>query len=68
MTQLILIRHAITKQQAATHATVLSMYLGHILKCDPIEIWKSLAMPAYVVLSLPEQKLVKIVNHIQDET
>lgn len=50
-----------------THATVLSMYLGHILQRDPVEIWNAMRMPAYAVLSLPEKNLVKLVNRIQDE-
>lgn len=52
----------------ATHGRVMSMYLGYILKRDPVEIWNSLTMPAYAVLSLPEKNLVTLVNHIQDET
>lgn len=52
----------------ATHGAVLSMYLGHILDRDPVEIWDAMGMPAYVVLSLPEKNLVKIVNRIEDES
>jgi broad specificity phosphatase PhoE len=51
-----------------THGRVMSIYLGHILKRDPVEIWDALAMPAYAVLSLPEKSLVTLVNSIQGET
>ena len=50
-----------------THATVLSVYLGHILGRDPVEIWNTMGMPAYIVLSLPEKNLLKIVNRLEEK-
>lgn len=63
----LLAQHSKETLAIVSHATVLSVYLGHIWKRDPVEIWDAMAMPAYIVLSLPDKKLLKIVNRLEDE-
>lgn len=36
-----------------THATVMSLYLARVSQIDPVAFWRSLGMPAYVVLDMP---------------
>lgn len=42
-----------------THGTILSLFVAHHNAIDPIPFWKSLTMPALVVLSLPTFQLLK---------
>lgn len=45
-----LARHAARPLMAVTHGTVLSLYLGRRLGCDPHDLWRSLHMPDAFVL------------------
>lgn len=48
-----------------THGTVLSLYLARAADVEPVEFWEVLGMPAYVVLSRPDLRLLKVVNTVE---
>jgi broad specificity phosphatase PhoE len=47
-----------------THGTVLSLFVGRTAGLDPYPFWQQLGMPAYVVLTLPDYKVVEVVNEL----
>jgi broad specificity phosphatase PhoE len=49
---------------AATHGTVMSLFVCRYNPIDPIEFWARLGMPAMVVLALPWFELISMVEHI----
>jgi broad specificity phosphatase PhoE len=50
-----------------SHGTVLAIYLAHLSGNGAIGIWRSLDMPAYAVINLPEKTISKIVTTIVQE-
>lgn len=48
-----------------THGTVMSLYLAHISQQPVYPLWRSLGLPAYAVLSLPDLQLLHIVEHVE---
>ena len=42
------------------HGTVISLYLASVCGLDPFPLWKSLQLPSYVVLQIPENTLLSI--------
>ena len=48
-----------------THGTVMSLFLAQAAGVEPVEFWESLGMPAYVILDLPEFKIVKRVREVK---
>lgn len=48
-----------------THGTVMALYVARILDVPPFEVWRKLGMPALVVLSLPDEQLVELVEEIR---
>lgn len=63
----LLAKHPNESIALVSHGRVLAMVLGHLTGENPIEIWDSLKMPAYVVLSYPEKKVLKFVRNIAEE-
>jgi broad specificity phosphatase PhoE len=45
-----------------SHGTVITLFVAHATGVDPIPFWKSLGLPAFVVLSLPELNLLEVVE------
>src|SRR5690606_36635471 len=51
-------RYAGQTVAAVAHGTVLSLFLAQTLHIDPVAYWSALVMPAYIVLSLPDYRLI----------
>ena len=51
---------------AVTHGTVMTLFLARVAGVDAFSFWQKLGMPAYVVLSLPDYALLKIVAVVKD--
>jgi broad specificity phosphatase PhoE len=47
-----------------SHGTVLTLFAARANGLDPIPFWKSLGLPAFAVLSLPEYGLVEVVEKV----
>jgi broad specificity phosphatase PhoE len=47
-----------------THATVLTLFVSRLAGLEPFAYWDRLGMPAYVVLSLPDLKLLETVENV----
>ncbi len=47
-----------------THGTVISLFLQLVCQVDPFPLWKSLKLPSFVVLSLPDYRLEQIIPSI----
>lgn len=45
-----------------SHGTVMTLFVARTIGVDPIPFWKSLGLPAFVVLSLPELSLLGVVE------
>lgn len=60
-------RHPKTNVAIATHGTVMSLYIAHATGWQPFPIWQRLGMPAFVVLSLPERKLISITYRLNGQ-
>jgi broad specificity phosphatase PhoE len=50
-----------------THGTILALYIAHSASLDSYALWRSLKMPAYIVLKLPDLSLVEIVPGIAED-
>ncbi len=61
----IITQHPDTTIAATTHGTIMSLYLAQVTGRDVFEIWHSLKMPAYAVLTLPEVRFVKLVESVE---
>lgn len=60
----ILKRHVGKNIAAVTHGTVMALFVAQVTGIDPVSFWESLAMPAYVVLELPQYRIIKTVSSI----
>jgi len=49
---------------AVAHGTVLSLFVSRLANLDPFPLWKSLDLPSYIVLALPDLGLLKIANSV----
>lgn len=54
-------QHADQNIVIVTHGTVMTLFLSRLIGIEPFPFWKSLAMPAFVVLILPQLHLVAVV-------
>jgi broad specificity phosphatase PhoE len=48
-----------------SHGTVLTLFIARAAGLDPMPLWKSLGLPAFAVLSLPELRLLELVADIE---
>ncbi len=46
------------------HGTVISLFVARKCGFDPLSIWQQLGLPSYVVLSIPEMKLLSLISEI----
>jgi broad specificity phosphatase PhoE len=60
----VLKQHAAGNLAIVTHGTVLTLFVIRATGLDPVAFWKGLGLPSFVVLSLPELILVKVVDSI----
>ncbi len=49
-----------------THATVLTLFASRLAGLDPFPFWERLGMPAYIVFSLPDLRLLETADSIQE--
>ncbi len=49
------------------HGTVISLFLQATCQLEPYPIWKSLGLPSFVVLSLPDFNLEKMITSIAND-
>ena len=48
------------------HGTVIALYVSRVAGIDPYELWQSLELPSYVVLSQGARRRVEIVTSVTD--
>lgn len=48
-----------------SHGTVMTLFIARDTGLAPLTFWKSLGLPAFVVLSLPELRVVEVVAEIE---
>ncbi len=46
------------------HGTVISLFVSRVAGAEPFALWKELGLPAFVVLSLPDLRLVEITEGV----
>lgn len=64
----VLNRHPEQTVAVVTHGTVLSLFVSRKNHLDPFPLWRSLKLPAFVVLSLPDFRLVEVVEAVKTQT
>lgn len=47
-----------------SHGTVMTLFIARTNRLDPIPFWKSLGLPAFAILSLPDLKLLEVVTDV----
>ena len=47
-----------------SHGTVMTLFIARANHLDPVPFWRSLGLPAFVVLSLPGQGLLELVDSV----
>jgi|SRR5581483_7992775 len=62
----LLARHAGETLAIATHGTVMTLFIARHTGIAPIPFWRSLGMPAFAVLSLPDFGLLELVARVAD--
>jgi broad specificity phosphatase PhoE len=60
----VLTQHAEQNVIVFTHGTVLSLFVAHATGLEPLALWQRLGLPSFVVLTLPQLELVKVVEQI----
>jgi len=50
------------------HGTVMTLFIARANGLDPVTFWKSLDLPAFAVLSLPEHDLLELVENAESST
>ncbi|MDP7104342.1 MAG: histidine phosphatase family protein [SAR202 cluster bacterium] len=46
------------------HGAVITLFLARHAGVDPMDVWRSLGLPSYAVLALPDYALLDIVTDI----
>ncbi len=60
----IIARHPSKTLVLVTHGTVIALYVSRTAALEPFPLWKRLGTPAFVVLSLPERRILTVVERI----
>ena len=58
-------RHATGHLSLVSHGTVMTLFIARAIDLDPMPFWRSLGLPALVVLSLPRIRLLDLVTEIE---
>jgi len=53
-------KHGERTMIVVAHGTVISLFVSRLANLDPFPLWKSLDLPSFIVLSLPDFGLLKI--------
>ncbi len=48
-----------------SHGTVITLYVSRITRSEPFSFWKRLGLPSFVVLTLPDFALEKVVESVE---
>ena len=57
-------RYAEQNVVAFTHGTVLSLYVARATGMEPFALWKRLNLPSFVVLTLPQFEVIRVVKKL----
>ena len=60
-----MLQHAGESVVTVTHGTVISLFVAERAGVDPYNLWRQLDLPSYVVLSVPELKLIEVVGSVE---
>ena len=60
----VLSQHAEQNIIVFTHGTVLSLFVARTAGLEPLTLWQRLGLPSFVVLTLPQLELVKVVGQM----
>ena len=60
----VLCQHAEQNIIVFTHGTVLSLFVARATGLEPLTLWQRLGLPSFVVLTLPQLELVKVVGQM----
>lgn len=63
----VMARHPTGRLAIVSHGTVMTLFIARATGLDPLPLWKSLGLPAFAVLSLPELELRELVPEIVSE-
>jgi broad specificity phosphatase PhoE len=58
----IVAKHPQANLVVVAHGTVITLLVADYCGIEPFSFWKELSLPSFVVLSVPERKLIKVVN------
>jgi len=58
----VLARWPATSLAIVSHGTVMTLFISRAAGLDPVPFWKSLTLPCFAVLSLPDLQLLEIVT------
>ena len=61
----VLTNHPRGNLAVVTHGTVLALFLAHAAGLDAVALWQRLGLPAFIVLSLPGYKILKVVEETE---
>jgi broad specificity phosphatase PhoE len=56
-------RHPHGNLAIVTHGSVMTLFIARAAGVDPIPFWKSLGLPAFAVLSLPDLRLLEVIEN-----
>lgn len=57
-------RHPHGNLAIVAHGTVMTLFIAHATGLDPIPFWKSLGLPSFAVLSLPDLHLLEVIENV----
>ena len=60
----IIVRYPTATVAVVTHGTVIALFVARATGLDPFPFWKRLDTPAFVVLSLPDRKVLMVVESL----
>ena len=50
-----------------THGTVMALYVAKVAHVEPMDFWRRLGLPSFVVLTLPEMRVIEVVEGLGSE-
>lgn len=57
-------QHATGNLAIVSHGTVITLLVARANRLDPVPLWQSLGLPAFVTLGLPDLRLLEPVNNV----
>ncbi len=61
-----LLAHADKNIAVVAHGTVITLFVSRLSGQDPLQLWQRLDLPSVVILSLPERRLVSILETVSE--